>query len=91
MKSIFYLLSLILLMSCNKDDGGTNNVFQFNLSNSYLVEATGVKYETPNGFEATNLSNFTMLLSDGDIDDELSFPCCSSAHFTQSNLVFLNF
>ena len=74
---IIYTFSA-LLVSCGQEEDINENDFQFNLNNSYRIENTRCTYETPNGFGRKNTSEFTVFISDGKIEDELTAPCCNS-------------
>lgn len=72
------LVFSIFLVSCEENDDKSENIFQFNLSNSYRIENTGEQFETPNGFGIQDPNPFAMVITDGDIDGELTTPCCNS-------------
>ena len=73
MKYILGVVILTALMSCGKDN---ENIFEFNLNNSYRIESTGVEFETPEAFEPQNIPEFNIIISDAEIGNELTQPCC---------------
>ena len=73
MKYILGVVILTAFMSCGKDN---ENIFDFNLNHSYRIESTGVEFETPNAFEPQNIPKFNIILSDSEIGNELTQPCC---------------
>ena len=79
MKYILGVVILVAFTSCGKDDNGNENIFEFNLKNSYEIESTGMEFETPNAFEPQNISEFNLILTDSEIGDELTQSCCGSS------------
>ena len=78
MNYILGVVILIAFMSCGKDDNRNENIFEFNLNNNYRIESTGVEFETPNAFEPQNIPEFNIILSDSEIGNELTQPCCGT-------------
>lgn len=76
MKNLFGVIILFSIISCQNDDNGDENIFEFNLNNSYRIESTGLVFETANAFEEINNSEFKLILTDSEIGDELTPPCC---------------
>lgn len=78
MKNILGVVILIAFVSCGKDDSGNENIFEFNLNNSYRIESTGMEFGTSNAFEPKNISEFNVILTDSEIGNELTQSCCRS-------------
>lgn len=78
MKNLLGVIILFSLMSCQSDDNGDENIFEFNLNNSYRIESTGTVFETSNAFEEVNIPEFKLILTDSEIGDELTPPCCNT-------------
>ena len=54
MKKLLGLILLFSMISCKNDDARDENIFEFNLNNSYRIESTGMIFETFNAFEEAN-------------------------------------
>ena len=78
MKKLLGLILLFSMISCKNDDARDENIFEFNLNNSYRIESTGMIFETFNAFEEANNPAFKLILTDSEIGDELTQPCCDT-------------
>jgi hypothetical protein len=65
-------------MSCDENDTRNENIFEFNLNNSYRIESTGMGFKTSNAFEPQNISEFNVILTDSETGNELTQSCCGS-------------
>ena len=63
----------LAFVSCKNED---QTIFEFDLSNSYRIESSGESFGTPNAYESQSTNRFHLVLSDAEIGNTLTQPCC---------------
>ena len=78
MKFILGVVILLAFMSCDSNENGSENIFEFNLNNGYRIESTGMVFETSNALQPQNTPQFNVFLTDSEVGNELTQSCCGS-------------